>query len=101
MSSNRPRRLFLHLSALSDDEYPEYLGALRDVLDLDGDDADHRLTNALREEEEEEETLKLEGHEIKMREVRAWMKGRYHDVTPRDIDKVCVDRLLSSHSERH
>ena len=86
MAAYRPRRLFLHLSALSDDEYAVYLGALRDVLDVE-DDGDGS-TKTMREEDE----FELEGREIGVREVRAWMKGRYRDVRPGDIDKV---RLFS------
>ena len=72
--------MFLHISALSDEEYLVYTSALRDVLDIDQADA------KLGKYGEEEELL--EGMEVGVREVRAWMKGRYRDVQGADIDKV-------------
>lgn len=68
------RNLFLHLSALSDTEYSTYLDALRDILDdpqptLSDDD--------------------LERATVGLPVVRAWMKGRFRDLGPPQIDKVC------------
>ncbi len=66
-----------------------YLSALKDVLDVNDDNEGDGAMKTMSEEDE----LELEGREIGVREVRAWMKGRYRDVRPGDIDKV---RLLSS-----
>lgn len=86
MSSTARRRLFLRLSALSDDEYPICLNALKDILDIDNDEDDRDGMKTLSEKEE----LAMEGREIGVGEVRGWMKGRFRDVKPSDIDKVCV-----------
>jgi hypothetical protein len=78
--SRPPRRLFLHLSALSDEEYNAYISALRDVID-----DEHEIACASEQE--------LENRVLGVREVRAWMKGRYRDV--HDIDKVrCIECYL-------
>ena len=81
--SRPPRRLFLHLSALSDEEYNTYLAALRDVIDDEDKLADGGMDNWSEEE--------LENRVLGVREVRAWMKGRYRDVN--DIDKVRLNTL--------
>ncbi|KAI5120809.1 hypothetical protein M0805_003207 [Coniferiporia weirii] len=76
MSVLRPqRRLFLHLSALSDAEYAVYVDALRDLLD------DGSLAAKLPDDE-------LERKQVGVREVRAWMKGRFRDLSAGEIDKV-------------
>ena len=72
--SRPPRKLFLHLSALSAAEYPIYVDALRDIVD------DSCSSPTLSEDE-------LEGSLIGVREVRAWMKGRFREHAL-DIDKV-------------
>lgn len=73
-----PRRLFLHLSALSDSEYAVYIDALRDL--LDDEDPDRRASRLPDEE--------LERRTVGLREVRAWMKGRFRDIGTAEIDKV-------------
>ncbi|TDL15930.1 hypothetical protein BD410DRAFT_832359 [Rickenella mellea] len=65
---SRPRRLFLHVSALSDQEYAIYSSALHDL--LDDADKDSQITD----------DAELENTVLGAREVRAWMKGRYRDV---------------------
>ena len=71
--SRAARRLFLHVSALSDLEYDVYTAALRDVMDLDS-------TGEVHFDED------IVNQALGLREVRAWMKGRYQDVN--HIDKV-------------
>lgn len=66
-----PRRLFLHISALTDGEYAVYTAALHDILDA---------ASPACSEADLENTL------LGVREVRAWMRGRYRDVA--DIDQV-------------
>ena len=78
--SRPPRRLFLHLSALSDEEYSSYISALKDVID------DERELACASEQE-------LENRVLGVREVRAWMKGRYRDV--QEIDKVCAGFIIA------
>ena len=73
-----PRRLFLHLSALSDTEYTVYIDALRDLLE---DDDPDRPVPRLPDDE-------LERRTVGLREVRAWMKGRFRDIGTGEIDKV-------------
>ncbi|KAH8110384.1 hypothetical protein DFH11DRAFT_1880653 [Phellopilus nigrolimitatus] len=74
MATTRPsRRLFLHVSALSDTEYAVYVDALHDLLD-DG--------NCAVPDDE------LERKQVGVREVRAWMKGRFRDLGVGEIDKV-------------
>lgn len=68
--SRSPRRLFLHVSALSDAEFGVYTSALQDI--LDGTDN--------RTEEE------LENSVMGVQEVRAWMKGRFPGLA--EIDQV-------------
>ena len=73
-----PRRLFLHLSALSDTEYAVYIDALRDLLE---DDDPDRPVPRLPDDE-------LERRTVGLREVRTWMKGRFRDIGTGEIDKV-------------
>lgn len=81
MAAVRPaRRLFLHLSALSDAEYSFYVDALRDLLD---DEAGSQEGPKLSDDA-------LERKNVGLREVRAWMKGRFRDVGAVEIDKVGI-----------
>lgn len=84
----RCRRLFLRLSALSDEEYAIGLEALKDVLDIE--DADEGADKKTLTEQEE---LAMEGREVSLKEVRGWMKGRFRDVKSGDVDKVRIDTL--------
>lgn len=88
----RPRRrLFLHLSALSDEEYQLFVGELKEVLNVQTvqrvqGDGDGFATTATRPEDSDEGAL--EERQMGVREVRGWMKGRYRGAKPDDIDKV-------------
>ncbi|KLO18485.1 hypothetical protein SCHPADRAFT_993536 [Schizopora paradoxa] len=84
-SVSRQRRLFLRLSALTDDEYAVCLCALKDILDIQDTSSGGGYDMKTMSETEE---LALEGREVGIKEVRAWMKGRFHDVELGDIDKT-------------
>lgn len=78
MSRPRTRRLFLHTSSLSDAEYTVYIDALCDILeDGGGGGGNAQLTDE-----------ELEARLVVLREARAWMRGRYGDVSVADIDNV-------------
>lgn len=73
------RRLSLHVSALNDEEYKLYNDALSDLA-LDS-------TNT----------------SVGVREVRAWMRGKFDSLESADVDTVgskhntmCAERLMSS-----
>ena len=76
------RTLFLHLSALSNEEYDSYIGALHDILGND-----RELTtdqgNVLTDEEHENQAAPL-------LVVRAWMRGRFRDIGPDRIEQVLL-----------
>lgn len=75
----RSRELFLHSTALSDEEYVVYVEAIHDILDEPENDGDSpSLTDDT-----------LEARLVGMREVRVWMRGRYKDAGAGKIDKVC------------
>lgn len=95
MSRPRTRPLFLHTSALSDAEYTVYVEALCDILE-DIEPGDAGGDNAKLTDEE------LEARMVGMREARAWMRGRYRDVSVSDIDKVrlCLNSgTLKAHTD--
>ena len=71
------RRLFLHASALSGPEYATYTAAMRDILD----DKLMPGANVTNSDDDEIERVKLG-----VREVRAWVRGRYPSVV--NADKV-------------
>lgn len=76
------RPLTLHASALTDSEYTLYTTSL---IDLAGEDDDAR-THA--HDDSYYASLK-----ISVREARAWIRGRYTDLTPANVDSVL--RLFS------
>ncbi|KLO16296.1 hypothetical protein SCHPADRAFT_887917 [Schizopora paradoxa] len=78
------RRLFIHLSALSDDEYEMFVLSLKSVFDIDDTDKSRSSRTMMREADE----LLLEQRTIGVKEVRAWMKGRYLTVKSDVIDKI-------------
>lgn len=82
--TRRSRSLFLHCTALSDAEYAVYVDALYDVLELEGTGPGHGHGGEGVMVGDEE----LEGCLVGMREARAWMRGRYKDVSVADIAKV-------------
>ena len=69
------RRLFLHASALSGAEYATYTAAMRDILD------DKHVPGASVTNSDDDE---IERTKVSVREVRAWVRGRYPNVTNAD-----------------
>ncbi len=69
------RSLFLHVSALNDDEYTLFSSSLADLLAPDPppntDDDFTKLT-------------------VSIRETRAWLRGRYPDLAVSDLDQVRI-----------
>lgn len=69
------RSLFLHVSALNDDEYNLFTSSFSDLVALDlplkVDDDFEKLT-------------------VSIREARAWLRGRYPDLPVIDLDQVCI-----------
>jgi hypothetical protein len=90
------RSLFLHLSALSNDEYDAYIGALHDLLDEQDDRG-----NA----EKDISGNDLERQHAPLAVVRAWIKGRFRDIRPDVIEQVRtpVDEvnLWATENRRH
>ncbi|TFK20669.1 hypothetical protein FA15DRAFT_673261 [Coprinopsis marcescibilis] len=70
------RRLTLHASALNNDEYDGYTRSLKELAEVDGeaggDDSDEYF----------------ERLGIGVREVRAWLRGRYPALGPQTIDSI-------------
>lgn len=69
------RSLFLHVSALNDDEYNLFTSSFSDLVALDlplkVDDDFEKLT-------------------VSIREARAWLRGRYPDLPVIDLDQVRI-----------
>lgn len=70
------RRLSLHASALSDDEYDLYTSSIEDLALCDSNLNDTR-----------DDTF-YERIAVGVREVRAWLRGRYRDTPVNTIDAV-------------
>jgi hypothetical protein len=73
------RRLSLHASALNDAEYDLYTTSLSDLDDSEQDAASTTHDDAY-----------YERMKIGVREARGWIRGRYANVSPANIDSVCV-----------
>lgn len=70
------RPLDLHISALNDDEYALYTGALHDLaLQIDGDTHDDTYYQTL---------------SVGVRETRAWLRGKFSSVPAPDVDSVRI-----------
>ena len=69
------RSLFLHVSALNDDEYTLFTSSFADLVASDpplkSDDDFEKLT-------------------VSIREARAWLRGRYPDLPVSDLDQVRI-----------
>jgi hypothetical protein len=85
------RQLSLHASALNDAEYDLYTTSLTD-LDDSGEDSASTSKDATHDD------AYYEGMKIGVREVRGWMRGRYANVSPANIDAVC---LFLGHENGH
>lgn len=73
-SASTMRRLSLHASALSNPEYDLFTNSLKQIVDDDNPD------NA--------DDVHLEKLVVGIREARAWLRGRYSDVSVANIDGV-------------
>lgn len=71
------RRLTLHASALNDEEYDLYTSSIIDLALCDSNKTDTR-----------DDTF-YEEIRVGVREVRAWLRGRYPDIQVNNIDAVC------------
>ena len=77
------RSLYLHVSALNEDEYSLFTSSFTDLLAFDTPlttDAD------------------FEKQKVPIREARAWLRGRYADLPVSDLDQV---RILFSCRANH
>ena len=74
------RSLFLHVSALNDDEYTLFTSSFADLVapdpPLKADDDFEKLA-------------------VSIREARAWLRGRYPDLPVSDLDQVCISLSLA------
>jgi hypothetical protein len=90
VSFSTMRRLALHASALSDAEYELYTAILRDIALADDDNATGSSGAT--------DDAYFESLNIGVREVRAWLRGRYSSLPSSTIDQVCFLGILSAHS---
>ena len=74
------RPLTLHVSALSDYEYDLYTASLNDL--ATDTNTDFTYTTPVRDDAHYERTS------VGVREVRAWLRGRYSNLPASDIDSV-------------
>jgi hypothetical protein len=77
------RSLSLHLSALNDDEYTLFTSSFADLV---ASDAPLTTDND------------FEKHAVSVREARAWLRGRYPDLSVADLDQVSISLFPSSTS---
>ena len=75
------RSLSLHVSALNDDEYSLFTSSFADLVA-----SDPPLTT----------DDDFDKHTVSVREARAWLRGRYPDLSVTDLDQVTVSLSLSS-----
>lgn len=78
------RRLTLHASALNDEEYNLYTTSLADLVFCDSTQHDKNTTRG---------DAFYEQLSVSVREVRAWLRGRYPDIPLERIDAVCQPLL--------
>jgi hypothetical protein len=71
------RPLLLHTSALNEAEYDLYTASIRDLIDAKDD-----------ERTQCDDDKNLDAMTVGVREVRAWLRGRYPDVPISDIESV-------------
>lgn len=86
--SSRP--LTLNLSALSNEEYERYVSVFRDIADVPGP-----TPSSTSFASQGTSDVQLEGMQVGLREVRAWLRGRYGSgrdgggFGTKEIDEVC------------
>jgi hypothetical protein len=71
------RPLNLHVSALSDEEYPLFTSSFADIVN------DGSLPSK----------ISYDKQAVSIREARAWLRGRYADIPVSDVDEVCSLRV--------
>lgn len=81
MTSGASRRLSLHASALSDDEYQFYTTSLQSIVSVEGNDGGAS-------ESQDMDDAYYENMKTSVREARAWLRGRYSHLSSLIIDKV-------------
>jgi hypothetical protein len=72
------RPLLLHTSALNNEEYEYYTSCLRDLSWTDEAGAESQKDDAY-----------YENLLIGVRELRGWLRGKFGQVPPTDLDAVC------------
>lgn len=77
------RSLFLHVSALNDDEYTLFTSSFADLVASDA---------PLPTDDD------FEKHRVAIREARAWLRGRYADLPVTDLDEVRLSPLRRTYS---
>jgi len=75
------RRLSLHASALNDAEYALYTSSLKQIAEIESEGG------TLGQGEDGDDEY-YEGIQLGVREVRAWMRGRYESIPSAVIDTV-------------
>ena len=75
------RRLSLHASALSDDEYQFYTTSLLSIISVEEEDGGISKSHTM-------DDAYYENMSINLRETRAWLRGRYSHLPSLIIDKV-------------
>lgn len=75
------RRLSLHASALSDNEYQLYTTSLLSIVSIEDDAGVSQSHNM--------DDPYYENMSINVRETRAWLRGRFSHLSSLIIDKVC------------
>ncbi|KAF8810918.1 hypothetical protein BYT27DRAFT_7185239 [Phlegmacium glaucopus] len=76
--SSISRRLSLHASALSDDEYQFYTTSLLSIVSVEDESQSHNIVD----------DAYFEKMNVNVRETRAWMRGRYSHISSLIIDKI-------------
>lgn len=82
-TTTKMRRLTLHTSALNDAEYDLYTSSIQDLALVDSN-----LSNG------RDDTF-YEQISLGVREVRAWLRGRYQDTPVNTIDAVCARPMVA------
>jgi hypothetical protein len=72
------RSLFLHVSALNDDEYTLFTYSFADIVAPD-------LQPKIDDD--------FENPTVSISEARAWLRGRYPDLPVTDLEQVCISLL--------
>ena len=77
------RKLSLHASALSDDEYQFYTTSLLAIVSVEEDDGGGSQMQDM-------DDAYYDNMNVNVRETRAWLRGRYSHLSSLIVDKVSV-----------